>query len=373
MTGDDALDLLDLCYRSVDEPEGWQELLEAMARKFKADAGDFVLEDYTAGVALAFASTGFDPVFRDNYDDEFLGENGWINGLMAMPPGRVFGTHLEPDDFTQSVYYNEWLRPQGLRYGMGTLMEYSQRHAVQIALVRQQKNKDYFNSEEIALLERIMPHMRRAWKLQGRLRLADDAWRPLEAAVTAMNVPALLADQSGKVVFVNAAAENFLSRREDFRLSGGRLSLEDHDGEKALKTAIAAACCLARLASEDRRSEIAVRTRDQDAPRIIVEVVPLRSVGASQFRMSRCLLLLIDPSDMTQHPEGRLRSVWDLTPTEEALAYSLSAGMTTSAFARQTGTSVGTVRWHLKNIQAKMDAETSAAVVAKVNSALRRV
>ena len=372
MTGDDALDLLDLCYRSVDDPEGWQDLLDAMTRKFRADAGDFVFEDYTAGVALAFASTGFDPAFRDNYDDTFLGENGWINGLMAMPPGRVFGTHLEPDDFTKSAYYNEWLRPQDLRYGMGTLMEYSQRHAVQIALVRRRKNRDYFASEEIALLERIIPHMRRAWNLQGRLRLAEKAWRPLEAAVNAMNVPAMVSEQSGAVVFVNAAGENFLSRHDEFRLSGGRLSLDDQEGEKALAAAIASACCLETLASHGGRSEITVRTRDRDPPRIVVEVVPLRSASDCQFRMSRCLILLIDPAAMTQFPEGRLRNVWDLTPTEEALAYSLSAGMTTAAFAERTGTSVGTVRWHLKNIQAKMGADTSTAVVAKVNGVLRR-
>lgn len=365
------LDLIDLCYRSIDTPEAWQELVSALVHELRADAGDFVIEDYQSCTASPLGSVGFDPGFRVDYDDQYMGENGWINELKSLPIGRVFGNQHEPEDFEHSAYYNEWIRPQGFRYAMGALLEDGQNRAIHVGVLRHRKQRDYFNAAEARSMEKILPHMSRALKIRECLLPPEAAWDPVEALARSMDMPAILLDSDRRVLFLNEMAEDLLSRRTEFHLVGNRLRIWERTANDRFRDTISAACCLEKMAARSARSEVAVPRRNGSGPAILAEVIPLRSVAISSFCTSRCLVVLVDPLSAPKQASGRLMRAWNLTRTEEKLALALSGGTSTQEFADRSASSVGTVRWHLKNIQAKMGVDTLAGVVARVNGTLR--
>ncbi len=81
MTTNDNSDLIELCYAAVNEVEGYQVLIELLSQKIGADAGDIVIENTADDSCLTLGTLGFDPVFLENYDKEYLGNNTWFEEL----------------------------------------------------------------------------------------------------------------------------------------------------------------------------------------------------------------------------------------------------------------------------------------------------
>ena len=123
MTEHYVSDALDAIYASVTEPDALDNFLVALLERFGGIAGDIVTEEVAALEIATLASHGYDPVFRDSYDESYLGHNPWLDALRLLGDGRLFPVEAAEPALLDTAYHREWALPQGLARSVGALLE----------------------------------------------------------------------------------------------------------------------------------------------------------------------------------------------------------------------------------------------------------
>jgi DNA-binding CsgD family transcriptional regulator len=362
-----CLDLIDICYGAVHRPSEWQRFVDHLTAALDADAGDFVIEDYAGGSADALGSTGFDPTLRLTYDADFLGQNPWLVQLRRLPRLRAFSNDLEPADFERSTYFNEWVRPQGFRHALGGFVEETSTRGFHLGVLRSAR-RDRFKPQEIRGINRLFPHVRRAIGLSEVVRRAGAQEGVNIRLIDNLRMAAFLLDAAGSVRHMNGPAEDLLRKAHGLCILNSVLTVSDRDAEKALTLAIRNACRIEALAAASGRTEIILQKPDGSGPPLLAAVIPLRGHAVIAESAARCVVLVTDPLEAGNDTPRVLERIWRLTPTELRLALALARGETPSEFAAGTSISVGTARWHLKNLQAKAGVNSLPALVGLVRA-----
>jgi DNA-binding CsgD family transcriptional regulator len=275
----------------------------------------------------------------------------------------------EPEDFERSAYYNEWVRPQGFRHAVGSILEDSAVRLVHIGFLRNERRRP-FAYDDARSLDRVLPHIHRAIRSGERLRTAISASGTVFALVDSLRLPALLVDESKRVLHANYATETFIRSSAELSLSGGRIAATDHRANKTLQAALDAACSIDSMVRLAVRTEVIV-PKDAGLP-IVVELLPLRSEYRAGFGEPRCLVIANDPDLALPKKLLLLREAYGLTPVEARLAWVLANGESLADYAEHSAIAVSTARWHLKNIQAKTGARTLEAVIGLVHASILR-
>ena len=218
MTTNDNSDLIELCYAAVNEVEGYQVLIEILSQKIGADAGDIVLENTAEGSCLTLGTLGFDPVFLENYDTEYLGNNTWFEELEKLAPNRSYTDEVFSEKLGKSAYFNEWVKPQGLEHSIGAVLENQKDCNGWIGLTRS-TGGSRFSDKESAIMDNVVPHLKRSITLLKRLNVNDGETNVLSVAVGGLALPIIVLDSQGRVVEMNAKADEFLSENSQLNIS----------------------------------------------------------------------------------------------------------------------------------------------------------
>lgn len=369
MRDDLFLDLLDLCYKAVDAPEAWHQLVANAAATFGADAGDLCVEDYSVGLAHAVGTIGFETEYRESYDADFLGVNPWIERLKLCPHGRTAANHAEPEDFERSVYYNEWVKPQGLRHAMGAILDINPTRLIHIGFLRN-RDRGGFSQDDAKSLDRILPHILRSILICERLSSPSSGQTSLLQLIEALAVPAFLFDSHGRILYANPLAESLCRDGSELTIRYGRLRASNSRVNSSLKVAIAKQCCLDQQADDPMRGNLFIERTDCPGMPLVLEIIPLRSDRIVGVAEPRCLLLVNDPARPLPARLEFLQKLWNLTFSEAQLALALANSESVSEYAERSGIAVSTARWHLKNIQSKTDTHSGEALVALIRASL---
>jgi DNA-binding NarL/FixJ family response regulator len=208
-----------------------------------------------------------------------------------------------------------------------------------------------FNSDELAFVRALMPHLQRVAALhaqiEGTTAIAQTAIDALDGA----QAPLLLLDANGRPVHASAAADRLL--READGLSAGR------DGLRAATPALSARlqAVLARAAGSSFIPGVSGALhlrRPSGKPDLVLVAVPARSrsfgpdVGAASV-----ILQITDPLARATPEPAILADAFDLTPSEAALAADLLCGLSVGEAAARRGRTVATMRTHLASLLAK--------------------
>ena len=218
MTTNDTIDLIELCYAAVNEVEEYQVLIEMLSQKIGADAGDIVLENAAEGSCRTLGSLGFDPAFLESYDTEYLGNNTWFGELEKLAPNRSHTDEVFSEKLRKSAYFNEWVRPQGLDHSIGAVLESQNGYNGWIGFSRC-TGGSRFSDKEVALLDKVVPHLKRSVALLKRLNISHEDTNVLSVAVYGLTLPIIVLDNQGRVVEMNAKADEFLSENSQLKIS----------------------------------------------------------------------------------------------------------------------------------------------------------
>jgi len=358
------LEAVDRCYSALAEPDGMDSLVRFLCRQFSARAGDVVTEAVGAPVIQTHGSAGFDDSFRTSYDADFLGDNPWVESLRRLPRGRVHGEAAETDDYWDSAYYNEWVRPQGLRHSIGAILDASPEHHTWVGFAREAGLSGF--GEEAKFLERLIPHLRRATGLSREISTARQRHAGIAALIDILDFPVLVVDRVARLIEANRAGQTLLDRPGPLWLSGqGRISAQGAAGNAELRGAIARSGAV--MATPESGCPAAVLLDPPGGPALVVDVMPLRC-DLTGYSGSGCVGLFVhDLAARRRLHLHALVSAHGLTETECDLAQWLASGRSLRAFAEARGVAIGTARWHLKNIEQKTGARRVEELVALIH------
>ena len=231
-----------------------------------------------------------------------------------------------------------------------------------------------FGRGEVELLARLLPHLRRAVRINDRFRLFEAERDASRVADETGSLGWIHLDTEGHFVRANGAAERVLAAKDRLVIRNRRLHTVCRDDDAALDRAISAA-----LGKDTANPDALVMLRRLPAGvATLLHVAPIpREVERpllSQRDDDAEVLVLIATSDAPSRwsvPEAA--HALRLTPAEAELALALARGDDLEAHAAQRGITIETARWRMKRILEKTGSRRQSDVVRLVLTTIGRL
>lgn len=328
---------IDLIYEAALEPHLWSEVLDKVSVLVGARGG--VLFAVDPAIVRWVSSSALETGMRD-----FVGE-GWLERNTRTPrlaslghPGYLTDEDIfSPSEMANEPIYKDFLWPRGLLHGAASIimgpgfdtLVMSFEGFGQAALAQAAKPG----------LDRLRPHFARAGLVAAKLGLAKA--EAAAAALEGLGLAAAVVTSQGRPLAINSLLES--AGFDLARWGAGRLRLADAAADARLAQA---------LARGQLNTSIPVRTPGT-LTRHVAHLLPLKGRGQDVL-LGGAALLVFCPVGARARPAVDLISVlYDLTPAEARVGALVAEGMSAPNAARVLGSSVHTVRHHLKAIFAK--------------------
>ena len=349
-------DLIGGIYDAAADPDLWSDVIARIVEATGCRTGVFYEHDIATHQSQPLGYHRFNTEFMRDYVAHYGALDPWNTRVMQWPVGVAAATYalMPEDEFRRTEFYQDYLRHTGVFYGLGGLVE---RADGRIAVFGVQRSYEdgRFPSESVDLVSTLMPHLKRAYRMNTALARAQHDRETLEETLHLVPQPVLIADREGKLVFANDAAARLLAVGDGLRFSAGRLIAAHRDDQVAL-------AALLHPLTEDAPRMVVLR-RPGNRRALLVQAVPLRHDG--QWAEPGRVALLIEAEPPPAPSPDRLAVAYGLTKAEARLWSGLAAGATLSEIAVQQRTSINTLRVQLSRLFAKVGVHRQADLVRR--------
>jgi DNA-binding CsgD family transcriptional regulator len=356
-------------YDSAANPELWPDTLSLIRDSVK---GAYALVGFIDTSAL---ETDNLVVIRRNstWDEKWLKKLDSLisqmpeNGGMAsdLDQGWSQLSTLDEAEFQKTEFYQHWVKPQGLRDTINT--PYLKRNTVVGMLsIPCLATRGPYEQEEIDFITRIAPHVRRAMMINDvadKGKLAQQLYR---SVLDQLSSAVFVVGPSGRLALTNAAGDELLSRGELLQLRSGILC-----ASQLGPTALSLGDAIGRAVRGDVAigiSGIGIPLTGKDGARAAAYVLPIAGKDIrGALGPGHCMVFVAARSEQQPIVMEVLRTLFDLTAMEARVAMMIAAGDGPAAISENLGSSISTVRTHLKSCYAKTRAGDQTALGSLVN------
>lgn len=355
---------------ALDPSRPMRDMMDELARRLEVDAAYFKLVDRSGDIVLEGVGGGIREGSDRDYLDHYLASDIRVPRVVRAQPGSVFDDRalISRDERRRSAFHNEWL----IKYEIGHLLHANiSPSADQIAIVTlaQDTGRGEFVTAQQRLFNLYVPFFVRAAHLRVRFAQSEARRQLLAGALDCMQGAALLVDQRGRVHFTNLRGEGLLAECDGAGMSGNQLVLSDRRAGAALQQWLdTSSVPQGGVASAGRAVVTAQRPSGKAAYRIEILPVPRSCATAAGSFGPTSLLLISDPSETAGQRLRSVRTDFDLTPAEAALAVAVADGETLRQCADRRGVSIGTVRSQMKQVLGKTGCRRQADLVRVVGA-----
>ena len=299
------------------------------------------------------------------YFDVYYALDEAVPRVTALPDGNL--VHI-PDLYTAkekeiSRSYNEFVIPMGAQNCVNVRMTVPQESRVYWSVSRR-KDSGGWRSDQIQMIERLLPHVGRFVQLRQVLFDAHASRASLTQLLDNSRCGIIQLDWRGRIVQVNDYARNLLREGDGLFDKGGFLSARAPADNENLKRVLGNA--LPKLGDPGVSGSVTVG-RTSVAPRLLLYAL---SVGERQrsFEIARdaVLVLVVDPATKAAIDPAVVAAALDLTPSESRIASLLAEGNSIRDIAHSTGREESTIRWHIKHIFTKQGITRQAELIRRV-------
>jgi DNA-binding CsgD family transcriptional regulator len=371
-SGDPELSaLIDRVYDAASGFCGWDAVLSDLARLLGGSAAVLgVVGPHCPGRVV---QVGVDPACMARYLERHAGRNELEARSASLPVGAVVTDEcvMPKAEFLRTAFYDECLRPQGFHSLLTLRAARGERGAVANVCVLRSAREGEFGAEQVELLSRLAPHLRRAVAVHTRLAEAEGDRRALAETLERLPRAAFLVDGAAAVRHANAAGAALLAARDGGLRAdpgeGGALRAARAE-ETAFLRRVVAAAVLGRGAGHLAGEHVCL-SRPPPRPPLVATAIPLSAAGmaaagiaaAGLPPVATALLLVADTEARTAAASpALLRETFGLTRAEAGVAAHAAAGEGVPALAASLGISPGTARLHLHRVFEKTGARRQA-------------
>ncbi|MBY3432878.1 helix-turn-helix transcriptional regulator [Rhizobium laguerreae] len=289
-------------------------------------------------------------------------KGGWDKNdvrFRALPAlhRKGYGTDLDilsEDEIGRSPYYQEWLRPNGLKWFAGIHIKGFEEEWV-LSLQRTEQQGP-FTEREGELLVKMSRNFASTAVLANAIGFAR-ADAALEG-FTLSGKAIVMLNRMGEVVRTNPAAECLFDH--DLCVRNNRLTSSSRTSATKLDQAIRDAC----NPLQQSFNKPVLLERHSGRP-LVAFVSPAKGVIAKDIiAPCQAYVVLVDPYKREAVSARLLREIFGLTPTEAVIAVRLSRGDSLRDISIATGISYETARTHLRAIFAKVGVSDQSDLVA---------
>lgn len=227
-----------------------------------------------------------------------------------------------------------------------------------------------FDDEDIAKLERLMPHLSRALQLRRSFLTLDRRDTALAEACDRLAAGFIGLDDGGRTLFANAAARRLSARSDGIALDrDGRVYAVDRAANQRLAE-------LARDVVSGGPGGVVRVPRPQGRAPYVIMVAPLNlepGVDGGRRRSRGTLFVIHDPLSLSPPVPQLVAEMFGLPLGSATMLAALAAGVELKDYAERAGISMNTVRFHLKTAYSRAGVHRQSDLVRLVTAALRDI
>lgn len=261
---------------------------------------------------------------------------------------------LTEQEINHDEYYNDFAMPQGHRYFVAGHLLNDSSHIALFAAQRSPK-QGHVDDTEIALVRRLLPHVRQALSLKFRLAETQVKENYLEyldsipEAVVGLNA-------GGIAVFENRRAELMFSEKDGVDCQQGNLMFHEKQTSVSFDRALQSLSYSEGNRIDTSSRKFVIRRPSNKKPYLatmhaIAKTDELAFVNGSQIA---ALLFIRDPELFDALDTDALQLSFQLSPQELELACALDRGASLKDIAKDRGVAITTVRSQLYSLMDKM-------------------
>jgi DNA-binding CsgD family transcriptional regulator len=350
--------LIDYAYRAAFHEELWPAFLEKFSDALGGRNTALILHNLASGRNRTLACVRTDPDLLRLYNEHYYACNPWTRKGCEDLPARLVGIgeiYCTERELERTEFYNDWLRPQGLKHSIAGLVTASGEDVVMCSALRTAE-KGAFGSQEIAFAKALLPHVAAAASARERVGDVYHSGRAALEVLYRLVQPCLLVDRNGRVVFMNFAGEDMVAHSESLRLAGSTLTGANPETTSELRRLFARAAGDSPVAGQ-----MSITAASGRRTLIFVDPVPTSDFLSAGTRPYAAVWV---NDGKTRVPRlRRMQTIFGLTTAEAGLAGELASGRTLAEVADEHGVSRNTVRNQLKSVFAKTGARSQSDLV----------
>ena len=350
------------------DPKLWPQALQATARLFDVTAATLEHIDNRTLSHCDFHCFGVPPVQELKYLNDYAPLNVRLPFHAKAKAGEVLWDYkvLDETAMNHAPFYAEFLAPIGFRYFLSGVLD-ADDGAYALVSLQRTKKEGHCSQADIALMRRLMPHVRQGFDVTRRLKYASGARASLESTLDWLADGVALLRADGRVVYCNESFQAITGRGDGIRLRNGMIEIADGDARDRFARATAAVFKI-KAGAPDSASDVDLTARRRaGSPAYLVSVRPLFGAEATQQASAAAIVFVHDPMRHGATTISALRDRFGLTEAETALAQALQAGLTVAAYAQQRSLSLNTVYSHLRRLREKTGCNRMPELIRKLN------
>jgi DNA-binding CsgD family transcriptional regulator len=314
---------------------------------------------------VAYTDGRIDAHYTRLYLEKYARLDPSTTGQFLAEIGEPISTEnlIAYDEFLETRFYKEWMRPQGLVDLASTILDKSPTVAAMFGVVRHERD-GLVDDEMRRRLHLIVPHLRRAVLVGRVIDLKSAAASRFADTLDGISAGMFLVAASGAIVHANTSGHVLLASGDVLRAVNGRLVASDPAADQALQEILAAA------ANGD--PAVGVRGIAQplaahpDGERYVAHVMPLTSGARRQAGKQYAAVALIIAHkvgfQMPSAPET-IAKFFRLTPSELRVLLAIVQVGGVPETAEALGVAESTVKTHLRRLFDKTGSTRQADLV----------
>jgi hypothetical protein len=365
MTIDADPRLVDALYRGVDDPAEFERALTILSASFACGSAALISLDAAAPATNVVLSTGlWDDAVRDRYVRDFAAIDPAPAAFARLRVGTASTTdRMLSAQERQCAFLHEFYLPLGLAETLGGTLQASRGRFELIGLHRG-ADRPPFEDDELAQIERLMPHVARALQLRRVFRQLETRVAGLEAALDRLEAGVLLLEPAGPACFINRTMRAIAKRGDGLSLDRrGRPVPAGADARRrldALLDAVAHGGAGGTLALPRSSGARPYAVLVAPAPSSLVQApwapwVPRGSIHA--------LVVVHDPAKTRMADPEVLQRALDLPKGAARLLAALAAEDDLKSYSEREGVTIHTARFHLRRALERTGTRSQAELI----------
>ena len=259
---------------------------------------------------------------------------------------------ISEHEMDRSAFYSDLLPSDDLRYFVsGTLKK--TKNCFRVFSVQRNTRQGHVDKSEIAIVEQVLPHIRRALDLSLRLDEIQDYATQLEHTLDQHEDSVVLVAKDGSVAHANKAAQKIFRSGNGLTVRGSKLVFADKAAAKRFSIV------LRDMAASDNtapwpETEFLAAQKSGGYP-YALSMHPAHTLISVQSRNYLAIVFISDLDRKRRQAAKRVQMVLGLTPMETQVAIWVARGKSLSDYARRHDVSMNTVYTHFRHLKEKAD------------------
>ena len=358
------LQLVNAIYDAALDASRWDGVVAGIVHALGGRGGALLVYESGTRRILNVSNIGVDDPHVRSYNEYYCQLDPIAPALEAAADGTILAHHeiIPPRQARQTEFYNDFAFPFDIGDGLAARLRVDQGRIVWLNICAHLKSSSFAAPAQIELLQSLLPHLQRAFRIQGLLGNLAIEREYAHAALDRLENGIAFTARSGAVFFVNATGLAQCGEADGITIARGGMLRAARSGENVvlhglIDDATGAVNGLPKAGSM-------MIHRPSGARPFAIHVLPLKPGDAQRpFEEAGTMVVIVDTSRDCVVLTDLLVRLYRLTPAEANVAAHTLRCEGLQHIAGELRITLSTVRIHLQRVFDKTETHRQAELV----------